>query len=183
MDAAILFLGSGNRVFTVYDALLRYMKNTDILICPINLSGIDFSGIMALLGLRSSENFRYSSDVLNTALLHDSYCHRACFRMTQLSSLASIEDVVNTTMFFDSTYVLPGRKLHGPICPNPTSPFGGDNFLGAPRHKDGMCVNFVDGHLKWFPRRGKILGTCFGDVPTYTLPCDLSGILDGTPNT
>jgi prepilin-type N-terminal cleavage/methylation domain-containing protein len=183
MDAAILLPGSGNRVFTVYDAVLPYMKNTEILICPSNRPGIDFPGIMAPLGLRGSGNFRFSSYALNFALFQDPALPPGLFQDDPVVSLAAVEDVVNTTMFYDSTYVLPGGRLPDPSCPNPTGPFGWDNFPGAPRHKDGMCVNFVDGHSKWFPRRGTIPGTSNGGVPTYTLPCDLSGIPGGTPNT
>ncbi|GIV09279.1 MAG: hypothetical protein KatS3mg019_1370 [Fimbriimonadales bacterium] len=47
-------------------------------------------------------------------------------------------------------------------------------------------INFVDGHAKWYRRNAQIPGrslTSNGEVDTYTLPCDLSGIPGGTPNT
>ena len=34
MDRPILLPGSGDRVFTVYDATMPYVKNVDIMVCP-----------------------------------------------------------------------------------------------------------------------------------------------------
>ncbi|MDW8107872.1 MAG: hypothetical protein RMK45_10400, partial [Armatimonadota bacterium] len=61
-------------------------------------------------------------------------------------------------------------------------------FPGDPRHKDGFNINFVDGHAKWYRRNAKIPGKSIDrstgrEVDTYNLPCDLSGIPGGRPNT
>ena len=64
--------------------------------------------------------------------------------------------------------------------------FGWDNFPGDSRHSDGFNVGFVDGHAKFSNKRGTIPGTSprgATTVPTYTLPCDLSGIPGGTADT
>jgi prepilin-type N-terminal cleavage/methylation domain-containing protein/prepilin-type processing-associated H-X9-DG protein len=191
MDAAILIPGTGQRVFTVYDATMPYMKNIEILVCPSQRPGIDFAGppptgILGSIGLRGSGNFRYSSYAMNFALFQDPAIPPGLFDNDPVVALAAISQPVNTTMFFDSRYIRPTDPHVDPICPRPTGVFEWYNFPGDPRHSDGFNVNFVDGHSKYFSRRGVIEGTSPSGgrlVPTYTLPCDLSGIPDGVPNT
>jgi prepilin-type N-terminal cleavage/methylation domain-containing protein/prepilin-type processing-associated H-X9-DG protein len=183
MDKPILLPGSGDRVFTVYDATLPYVKNVEIQVCPSNRPGIDFVAILTTLGLRGSGNFRYASYAMNFALFQDPALPPGLFANDPVVSLGAIQEPVNTTMFYDSRYVAPGQPPIDPICPAPTGPFGWDNFGGDPRHSDGLNVNFVDGHAKYYQRRGNIPGISNGNVRTYTLPCDLSGIPGGEPNT
>jgi prepilin-type N-terminal cleavage/methylation domain-containing protein/prepilin-type processing-associated H-X9-DG protein len=187
MERAILLPGSNDRVFTVFDAVLPYMKNVDILICPSNRPGLDWQAILATLGLRTSGNFRFASYALNFALFQDPALPPGLFADDPVVPLAAVQDPVNTTMFFDSVYKRPTDPLIDPRCPRPQGPFGWDNFPGDPRHKDGININFVDGHAKWYKRDAKIPGRSplpnGGEVDTYTLPCDLSGIPGGTPNT
>ncbi len=106
---------------------------------------------------------------------------RSAFTLIELLVVIAIIAILAAILF--PVFAQAREAARQTSCPNPGGPFGWDNFPGAPRHKDGMCVNFVDGHSKWFPRRGTIPGTSNGGVPTYTLPCDLSGIPGGTPNT
>lgn len=180
-------LDSNNRVFTVFDAVQPYMKNADILVCPPNRPGIDFVAILRSLGLRGSGNFRYASYALNFALFQDPALPPGLFADDPVVPLAAIQDPVNTTMFYDSVYKRPTDPLIDPRCPRPVGLFGWDNFPGDPRHKDGININFVDGHAKWYRRDGKIPGKSIDsngrEVDTYTLPCDLSGIPGGKPNT
>lgn len=183
MDNAILMPGSGDRVFTVYDATMPYVKNTDIMVCPSQRPGIDFVAILQTVGLRSSGNFRYSSYAMNFAVFQDPALPPGLFENDPVVSLGAIDEPVNTTMFYDSIYMRPTDPLIDPICARPSALFGWDNFPGHPRHSDGFNVNFVDGHAKYYQRRGNIPGISRGNVPTYTLPCDLSGIPGGTPNT
>ncbi|MCS6777904.1 MAG: prepilin-type N-terminal cleavage/methylation domain-containing protein [Chloroherpetonaceae bacterium] len=193
MDSPILMPGTGVRVFTVYDAVMPYMRNIEILVCPSNRPGIDFAGpgtnpppanaILPNLGLRGSGNFRYSSYAMNFALFQDPALPPGLFADDPVVPLAAIQEPVNTTMFFDSRYVRPTDPQVDPICPRPSGVFGWDNFPADPRHSDGFVVNFVDGHAKYHTRRSDIPGISTGNVKTYTLPCDLSGIPGGAPNT
>lgn len=188
MDAPILIPFSNNRVFTVYDAVAPYVKNNDILVCPSSRPGIDFEAILQTVGLRGSGGFRYASYALNFAVFQDPAVPPGLFADDPVVSLAQIQDPVNTTMFFDSVYKRPNDPPIDPNCPRPTWLFGWDNFPGDPRHKDGININFVDGHAKWYRRNAHIPGKSIDpstgrEVDTYTLPCDLSGIPGGRPNT
>ncbi|MGQ9789136.1 MAG: DUF1559 family PulG-like putative transporter [Armatimonadota bacterium] len=186
MDHAILLPGSGDRVFTVYDATMPYVKNIDIMVCPSQRPGIDFLAILQTLGLRGSGSFRYSSYAMNFAVFQDPALPPGLFEKDPVVSLGAIGEPANTTMFYDGTFVPRGGAQVDPICPAPSAPFAWDNFPAHPRHSDGFNVNFVDGHAKYYPRRGNIPGTSptsSGPVPTYTLPCDLSGIPGGKANT
>ncbi len=186
MERAILQPGSNDRVFTVFDAIMPYMKNTDIIICPSNRPGLDWQLILGRLGLRPSGQFRYASYALNFALFQDPALPPGLFADDPVVPLAAVQEPVNTTMFFDSVYKLPTDPLIDPRCPRPTSVFGWDNFPGDPRHKDGMNINFADGHAKWYKRDSRIPGRSIDnnrEVDTYTLPCDLSGIPGGKANT
>jgi prepilin-type processing-associated H-X9-DG protein/prepilin-type N-terminal cleavage/methylation domain-containing protein len=187
LDAFPLLPGSNNRCFTVYDATLPYMKNIDILVCPSQRPGIDFAGLLMTLGLRSAGNFRYSSYAMNFALFQDPALPPGLLDQDPVVALAAVQEPVNTTTFFDSRYDAPGqtRKDGCPTLPA-TSVFGWDNFPGDSRHSEGFNVGFVDGHVKFYNKRGTIPGTSPSGtttVQTYNLPCDLSGIPGGTPNT
>lgn len=183
MDNPILVPGSGDRVFTVYEAVSPYMKNTEILVCPSNRPGIDFLAIVTPLGLRTSGLFRYASYAMNFALFQDPALPPGLFDADPVVPLAAISEPVNTTMFYDSKYTPFGAPPAYPECAAPSAAFDWTNFAADARHSDGFNVNFVDGHSKYYPRRGHIPGISTGNVPTYTLPCDLSGIPGGTPNT
>ena len=183
MDKPILMPGSGDRVFTVYEAVSPYMKNTDILICPSNRPGIDFLAIVTPLGLRTSGLFRYASYAMNFAVFQDPALPPGLFDADPVVALAALAEPVNTTLFYDSKYTPYGGAPAYPECAPPSEAFGWSNFAADARHSEGFNVNFADGHSKYYPRRGNIPGISTGGVPTYTLPCDLSGIPGGTPNT
>ncbi len=183
MDNAILLPGSGDRVFTVYEAVSPYMKNTEILICPSNRPGIDFAAIVQPLCLRTSGLFRYASYAMNFAVFQDPALPPGLFDADPVVPLAALSEPANTTLFYDSKYTPFGSPPPYPECPPPSEAFGWTNFAADVRHSEGFNVNFADGHSRYYPRRGSIPGTSTGGVPTYTLPCDLSGIPGGTPNT
>jgi prepilin-type N-terminal cleavage/methylation domain-containing protein/prepilin-type processing-associated H-X9-DG protein len=184
MDGAILIPGSRHRAFTVYDATLPYVKNIEVMVCPSHRPGIDFAAVLASFALQSSGNFRYSSYGLNFALFQDPALPPGLFDQDPVVSLAAVAEPVNTTMFFDATYTrTPVDHLGNRV---PAGGFEWSNFPGDSRHADGLNVSFVDGHVKYYPKRGSIPGTSpsgGSQVPTYTLPWDLSGIPGGTPNT
>jgi prepilin-type N-terminal cleavage/methylation domain-containing protein len=67
MDNILLLPGTNDRVFTVFDAVMPYMKNVDIIVCPSNRPGIDWEAILATIRLRTAGNFRYGSYAYNFA--------------------------------------------------------------------------------------------------------------------
>ncbi len=183
MDTPILLPGTNARVFTVYDAVMPYMKNIDIFVCPSNRPGTDFAAILGPMGLRTSGVFRFASYGINFAVFQDPSLPPGLFAEDPVTPLAAIGEPVNTTLFFDSKYTPFGGTPAYPECAPPTDGFGWTNMSGDARHSEGINVNFADGHSKHTPRRGSIPGVSTGGVPTYTLPCDLSGIPGGTPDT
>ena len=183
MDNRILMPGTGDRVFTGYEAIMPYMKSVDIIVCPSQRPGIDFAAILAPLGLRTSGVFRYASYAMNFAVFQDPALPPGLFENDPCLTLGGVPEPANTTMFYDSKYTPFGGRPAYPECSAPASAFDWTNFAGDARHSEGLNVNFVDGHSKWYGRRGSISGVSNGNVPTYTLPCDLSGVPGGTPNT
>jgi prepilin-type processing-associated H-X9-DG protein len=156
-------------------------------VCPSNNPGIDFGGaVLPSIGLKSSGNFRYSSFGLNFAVFQDPAIPPGLGDSDPVVPIALLQEPVNTTMFFDSKYITMAGPQVDVTCKNPSGPFGWDNFPAHPRHSEGFNVNFADGHAKWYGRRGSIPGTSPSGnttVPTYALPCDLSGIPGATPDT
>ncbi|MCS6949627.1 MAG: prepilin-type N-terminal cleavage/methylation domain-containing protein [Armatimonadota bacterium] len=184
MENRVLRPGSGDRVFLVYDAVMPYMKNTQILVCP-SISPLDFSLIVQAIGLRTSGVFRYTAYAFNFGLFRSKAMPPGVFEADPTVSLGSVSEPANTTMFYDTIYRRPSDLPVDSICLPPTGAFGWDNFPAHPRHADGFNVNFVDGHARYYPRRGSIAGTSYQNgqpVPTYTLPCDLSGVPSGLAN-
>ncbi|MDW8106940.1 MAG: prepilin-type N-terminal cleavage/methylation domain-containing protein [Armatimonadota bacterium] len=187
MDSVLLLPGTNDRVFTVYDAVMPYMKNIDILVCPSNRPGIDWAEILSRIRLRTSGNFRYASYAYNFALFQDPSLPPGLFENDPVVPMAALQDPVNTIMFYDSVYKHPSDPVIDPICPPPLFIFHTTTFPGDPRHKNGININFADGHAKWHHRYSKIPGKSYDDngreVDTYRLPCDLSGLPGGDPDT
>jgi len=174
---------------TTYTMLMPYMKNVDILVCPSQRPGIDFVANVAPLGLKLSPGFRYTSYATNFALFQDPGLPPGLFESDPCVALAAIEFPVDTVTFYDSRYDKPGandkRTAEGcPLLPA-TSVFGWENFPADSRHSEGFNIGFVDGHAKYYNKKGKIPGVspAGSTTPTYTLPCDVSGIPNGTANT
>jgi prepilin-type N-terminal cleavage/methylation domain-containing protein/prepilin-type processing-associated H-X9-DG protein len=183
-DGPILLPGTRHRVFTVYDATLPYVKNIDVMVCPSHRPGIDFNAIVASVGLQGSGNFRFSSYALNFALFQDPALPPGLLAEDPVVPLAAISEPVNTTMFYDALYTTAPLDHLGIRIP--AGVFGWENFPSDSRHSDGLNVSFVDGHVKFHSKRGTIPGTSTDgarQVPTYTLPWDLSGIPGGRANT
>jgi prepilin-type N-terminal cleavage/methylation domain-containing protein/prepilin-type processing-associated H-X9-DG protein len=179
--------GSGQTIGTLFDPMIPYMKNVDILTCSSQRPGIDFATIVQRIGLRLSPTFRYSSYAPNFALFQDPALPPSLGADDPVIPLAAVDDTVSTTMFYDSRYDAPGAvRKDGCTTLGAGLVFGWDNFPGDSRHSDGFNIGFVDGHAKFYNKKGKIPGaspTGTTTVPTYTLPCDVSGIVGGTSDT
>jgi prepilin-type N-terminal cleavage/methylation domain-containing protein/prepilin-type processing-associated H-X9-DG protein len=186
----VLVPGSGDRVFTTFDACLPYIKNIDILRCPSQSPVTDFGAILGRLGLRTSGNFQFASYTYNFAVFQDPALPPGLGADDPVVPLAALQFPVDTILFYDTRYDLPGpnplRTRFGcPLLPA-SEVFGWANFPGDPRHQEGFNIGFADGHVKYYRFNGRIPGESpsgGGVVPTYTLPCDVSGIPGGTPNT
>lgn len=196
-NIGLLIPGSGDRVFSQFDAVMPYMKNTGILVCPSNSPGNDFKKVLAKLGLRTTDSFRYASYAPNFALFQDPALPPALGDNDPVVNQTSLEAVVDTVVYYDSNYTLPSAPPSdlSPYCqevwPKTASQvFGWENFPGYTVHAIGLNITFADGHSGYKKRNGTIPGTstkdCAGGAAscsTYTLPCDLSGIPGGTANT
>ncbi|MCS7209458.1 MAG: prepilin-type N-terminal cleavage/methylation domain-containing protein [Fimbriimonadales bacterium] len=175
-----------HRIFTVFDAVMPYMKNIDILVCPSNRPGIDWAEILDRLNMQPAGNFRFASYAYNFALFQDPSVPPGLWDQDPVVPMAALQDPVNSIMFYDSVYRGPQDPLIDPICELPRFIIDWSTFPGDPRHKNGMNINFADGHAKWYQRYGKIPGRSYEgtrEVDTYKLPCDLSGLPGGRANT
>ncbi|MFQ3611582.1 MAG: DUF1559 domain-containing protein [Fimbriimonadales bacterium] len=187
LDNRILMPASNDRVFTVFDAILPYIKNTDIVRCPSNREAMDWVFLMSTIGLRTAGNYRYSSYAYNFALFQDPALPPGLFENDPVVPMAALQDPVHTVMFYDSIYKHP--TLSADVEPRECRPlfiFHWSTFPGSPRHKNGFNINFADGHARWYARTGTIPGRSFDgnrEVNTYSLPCDLSGVPGGVADT
>ena len=179
LNTALGIVQPGARLFTVYDALIPYVKNTDVLVCPSQRPGIDFAAVLTGIGMSGPPGFRFASYGLNWGLFQDPAVPPALFSADPVVSMAELTEPTDTIMFYDATYVRIGGAQPDPSCARPPGPLGWENFPGDPRHADGIVMNFADGHAKWFKRSAALPGVSRGNVRTYRLPCDLSGIPGG----
>ena len=138
-----------NRAFAVYDAVEPYMKNTGILLCPSYRPGIDWKARLAAFGL-TNVTFQHVGYVPNLGLFGENLCGTPFNKKTPTTSLAAVQRSVDTIMFFDG-YMKGGG-----------APLDYYNFLAYARHNEGMCINFADGHSKWYKWNATLPG---GNTP------------------
>jgi prepilin-type N-terminal cleavage/methylation domain-containing protein/prepilin-type processing-associated H-X9-DG protein len=114
------------RLYTTYEALDPYIKNTQLRRCPSDRAGeVDYSGF----GL---SRYSYGWNALLFGLMMPPP------GLTQgVYSLAQIESPAEVNCFWDGYTVM----VMG--FPRPTPQY---------RHNDGANVGFMDGHAKWFQR-------------------------------
>lgn len=197
--------GFGFHAFTVYDAILPYTKNADIFTCPEDAKAIPWKQILAGFGLVPVGNLQYASFVPNFSLFADPAVGLTLPGpvLIPVQNESVLTQTTLTTMFYDGRYeapasinddTLPGDactsiSAAGPCYHTVTTAFGVANFPGYARHnsKEGMNINFTDGHAKFFNKHAQINATspnnfwpAGGTVQTYHLPYDLNGIPDVT---
>ncbi|MDX2064722.1 MAG: prepilin-type N-terminal cleavage/methylation domain-containing protein [Fimbriimonadaceae bacterium] len=206
----VYLLGSmtNQPIFTLYDALLPYMKNVDILRSQVDPPGEDWNAMIARLAplglrLRPTGAYRYSSFGPNFAVFQDPGVGSLC---DGVFNQGEMQEVVGTTVFFGAKYydfsapaTLPNNSFYRPgtYCNQMyqrarLGAFEWMNFHGNFKGNDGITVNYGDGHAKWIRADGVLPGVSTSDCdfypdrnncPTYTLPCDLSGVPGGKANT
>jgi prepilin-type N-terminal cleavage/methylation domain-containing protein/prepilin-type processing-associated H-X9-DG protein len=134
-----------NKAFSVYDAVMPYMKNVDILTCPSYRPGIDWQARLKLFGL-ANVTFQFTGYVPNLGVFGENLCGTPFNKKTPPTALAAVQTPVETILFFDG-FMKGGGK-----------PLDFYNFLAMARHKEGVVVNFADGHSKWFKWNAKMPG-------------------------
>lgn len=143
------------RIFAIYDAVQPYLKNVGVFVCPTNAPGIDWPARLNMLNLTNAGTFRYTSYIPNLGVFGENFCTPLPLpivkKFTPVSSSTSMETPAETIMLFDG-YMKQGVPLDY------------NNFMAQARHSDGVVINFVDSHSKFFrysaiPTGGNILGT------------------------
>lgn len=206
--AIVLGSMANQPVFTMYDALLPYMKNVQILQSNVDAPGDDWNAMLARLAplglsLRPTGAYRYSGFGPNFAVFQDPGVGTLC---DGVFNQGEMQDVAGTTVFFHAKYydftapaAPPRNEFYQPgsYCTQMYArarmgAFEWMNFHGNFRGADGITLNFGDGHAKWIRANGSLPGTSTSDCDffpdrnncqTYTLPCDLSGVPGGKANT
>lgn len=192
---------AGDLIFSVYDAILPYSKNTQIFQCPDNLKAIPWALILESQGLVPANNLQVASYAPNFSVFTAPAITDFIpgIPTTSVVSSTSIPEPVGTTLFYDSYYLAKGvtnpdfARLNIQITnpgiayyQTPSTAFGIANFPGTGRHINGININFADGHAKNYKENGVIPGTApslyagGAVVNVYNLPFDLNGIPDVT---
>lgn len=164
-------------VFSVYEALQPYMKNTQILLSPSNNPGHSWKDRLNALNLRP-ELIERASYIPNLGLFGENLCgFKTAY--TPVTSHTALAEPVETIMFFDG-YIkqgIPDLNFY--------------TFLGQARHSEGVVINFADSHAKFIKwNQVKSLGQSFptpagSRAPSYygwrtdTANCGPSGLCKG----
>lgn len=145
------------RIFAVYDAVQPYLKNVGVFVCPNNSPGIDWPARLALLNLKNAGTFQYTSYIPNLGVFGENFCTQLPLpiikKFTPVTTSTQMAVPAETIFFFDG-YMKKGVALEF------------NNFMAQARHQDGLVINFVDGHSKFF----KYNGIPTGGTITGTLP-------------
>ncbi|MFQ3610670.1 MAG: prepilin-type N-terminal cleavage/methylation domain-containing protein [Fimbriimonadales bacterium] len=130
---------TSTNLVAIYDVLAPYIKNTDIFVCPSYRPGIDWTQRVQNAGSPRPAlgTFRYVGYIPNLGLFAENFCGLNIQKRTQVTKIAAVESPVNTIMLFDG-YLKNQAALEY------------FNFLGFARHKEGLVINFADGHAKWW---------------------------------
>lgn len=176
----------GAKVYAIFDALQPYSKNYDILNAPGDNKSIDWVAILAAIGMTPDGRIKTASYAFNFALFEDPAVAPNLFGNDPVVSESQVSLPAETTMFYDSKYIRAGQVNQdapvGSAYRTPATPFDRTNFPGIPRYANGVCVNFSDGHAKFYNKNAVIEGTgpdqLNGNtiVRCYNLPYDLNGI-------
>jgi prepilin-type N-terminal cleavage/methylation domain-containing protein len=143
------------RIFAIYDAVQPYLKNVGIFVCPTNHPGIDWPARLNLLNLTNAGTFRFTSYIPNLGVFGENFCTPLPLpivkKFTPVTTQSGMDIPAETIMLFDGY-----MKMGVPLDYN--------NFMAQARHTEGVVINFVDGHSKFYrwnavPPGGTILGT------------------------
>jgi prepilin-type N-terminal cleavage/methylation domain-containing protein len=181
--------GPGNVIFSIYDAIQPYSKNTQMLVDPADPSAIDWKEVLATgLGATPSGPFVRGSYGFNFALFEDPAFPASPVDPDTVITESQLTQPASTTMFYDATYIKPLHANPDAVgalgYATPPTAITHFNFPGFARHASGLNIDFVDSHAKWYHKHHNLPGTgpneLLGGAVTncYTLPYDLNGIPD-----
>jgi prepilin-type N-terminal cleavage/methylation domain-containing protein len=180
------FSSGSMRAFSVFDAVLPYAKNVQIMQCPSGAKDMDWVALLgqgppagcfggALGGV--SGNFQYFSYNANYAVFQEGVTN-PYFGGTGSppTSLAALARVAETTIFSDG-------YLCGPLCTG--APYGATCGFNSPitipgkspRHHDGVAVTYADGHSKYQKARKRADGAWVVAGGPYDNRTELWGIV------
>lgn len=132
-------------IFSVYDAVQPYMKNTAIFVSPADQTpGQDWKARLNSLNLTIPQGgVQYASYIPNLGLFGENFCTAPLpplRKYTPVNSQSGLPYVVGTVMFFDG-YIR--RQVSGQ-----PAPLEYWTFMGMARHAEGLVINFADSHSK-----------------------------------
>jgi prepilin-type N-terminal cleavage/methylation domain-containing protein len=116
------------RIFAIYDAVQPYIKNVGIFVCPTNQPGLNWHARLGLLSLAPGGTFKFTSYIPNLGVFGENFC-------------TAMDVPAETIMLFDGF-----MKAGVPLDYN--------NFMAQARHQDGVVINFVDGHSRYYRWNG-----------------------------
>jgi prepilin-type N-terminal cleavage/methylation domain-containing protein len=130
----------GAKAYTYIDLHVPYMKNDGIMLCPSDPTKILFSQFFAMCGypLTPSRDVRFSYNG-NYCLFNDGSAARPVW------PLAALPRPAETAVFSDGVLMC---NFNSPIY-DPGSITTYSNTARAPRHHDGVCVTYADGHSRY----------------------------------
>jgi len=129
-------------ITSIYDVLQPYMRNKQIFISPSDAAKQSFKVRLNAINLTvGQQGVDFVSYAPNLGLFGENLCAApvaALRKYSNVHSQSALPDVVQTIAFFDG-YI---KSLATGLAYN--------NFMGIPRHQEGLVVNFADGHAKYF---------------------------------
>jgi prepilin-type N-terminal cleavage/methylation domain-containing protein len=179
--------GSGQRVFSVFDALMPYTKNDQIYTSPGDPKAIQWrADVLTPVGLQTADRLEFASFAPNFAVFEDPAVG-PCTYLTPCTgnnggdnviNEGSLPDPVNTALFFDARFMKftspapntdvpasgePGYDAFYATAPynyrQPAAGLNAQRFPGTARYNDVLIVNFADGHAKAINKKAQIPGT------------------------
>jgi prepilin-type N-terminal cleavage/methylation domain-containing protein/prepilin-type processing-associated H-X9-DG protein len=192
----VVIPGSGDTIFTIYDALTPYTESMEVYADPADTKAIDWANLLPRVGLRPVSSPRgmpsFAGLMPNFALFEDPALGPTLFEADPVVNESRVTTPSEVPMLYASRYVFAktiNEDAPADLNPNyrqPAGPFGPTNFPGTPRHSGTVVTSFVDGHAKALPGRGALATTApdlyFAGagqtVRCFNLPYDLNGLPD-----
>lgn len=179
---------AGSQLYTVYDALMPYTKNRDIIQDVAEPKAIDFQDFLTTVGmlpylngatsLATATNYiRYAGVVPNFAVFEDPGIGGTD---DGVISGTALDLPADTIMFATGKMVKPGtvnvdvpaaataglqERIRAKYRVNAVG-LGGEGFPGVARHSGQILLNFADTHAKSFKSNAS-LNTTAPDIPRY----------------
>ena len=191
----------GAVVYSVYDAIIPYTKNTDIFLDPADPKAVDWKGkVLASIGCVPAGSIAYASFAPNFRIFEDTLIAAPAGNRNAALAEGTVPFPSDTVMFFSATYLSTGTVNPDFLAPNAVvnsdsnpyfsfyktmpGPFSRFNFPGQARHSGQLVINYTDTHAKSVSRNASLPGTAKDatspstPINVYHLPYDLNGVPD-----